>query len=138
MKIDVVCRTLGVHLAAAREPGAVFASGKRRRVYFASSGKFQVSQYLAAYCDPRRAWKTCRFCDVPSMVNMLDPGCVDLIKMRLIGCSNASVLTSPGGYSTTWNKGIAAAAQRRQSRATRTPRRHWRRLISKQLHALTA
>jgi hypothetical protein len=98
----------GVHLAAGKEDWR----GHRIReakgvVYFAFERHIQVRQALTAYAI-RDGLENLPFAIVPRLVNMLDPGCVELIKNAIDRVQQRFGIEVALSVFDTWNKGIAA------------------------------
>jgi hypothetical protein len=97
-----------VHLAAGKPEWR----GRRIReakavLYFAFERAPQVAQCLAAYAI-RDELESLPFVIVPRMVNMLDPGCVELVKNAVDRVQQRHGIAVGVTVFDTWNKGIAA------------------------------
>jgi hypothetical protein len=98
----------GVHLAAGKEDWR----GHRIReakgvVYFAFERHIQVRQALTAYAI-RDGLENIPFAIVPRLINVLDPGCVEIIKNAIDRVQQRYGIEVALSVFDTWNKGIAA------------------------------
>ena len=130
----------GVHLAAGKPDWR----GNRIReakavVYFAFERHIQVRQALAAYAI-RDELENLPFAVVPRLVNMLDPGCVELILNAIDRVQQRHGIEVALSVFDTWNKGIAAGGGNEdKAEHQNAAAANLRRLIEQmpQLHCLT-
>jgi hypothetical protein len=98
----------GVHLAAGKEDWRGHRIKEAKGVcYFAFERHIQVRQSLTAYAI-RDGLENLPFAIVPRLVNMLDPGCVELIKNAIDRVQQRHGIEVALAVFDTWNKGIAA------------------------------
>jgi hypothetical protein len=107
MKTTVIVDA-GVHLAAGKEDWRGHRIREAKGVcYFAFERHIQVRQSLTAYAI-RDGLENLPFAIVPRLVNMLDPGCVELIKNAIDRVQQRHGIEVALAVFDTWNKGIAA------------------------------
>jgi len=97
----------GVHLGSAPEWRGHRIPEKLGTVYFAFERAMQVRQSLTAYAI-RDGLENLPFAIVPRLVNMIDPGCVELVKNAIDRAEQRFGIAVGLAVFDTWGKGIAA------------------------------
>jgi hypothetical protein len=97
----------GVHLAAGKDWRGHRIKEAKGVVYFAFERHIQVRQALTAYAI-RDGLENLPFAIVPRLVNVLDPGCVEIFKAAIDRVQQRYGIEVALAVFDTWNKGIAA------------------------------